>query len=193
MDLNTGDIGLGQRPALILVDLSVGFTSPSSPLGGVFDETVSANQSLLKWFRKQGFPVFFTTVIYDNPQQASVFRQRLPDLNILERDSKWVNIDRRVAPIDGEQIIEKCWASAFFATDLADKLKACQADSLVISGLTTSGCVRATAVDGLQHNYPVVVVREACGDRNLMAHHANLHDINAKYGKVVSLDSIVGS
>ena len=93
----------------------------------------------------------------------------------------------------GEALIEKQWASSFFGTDLAVQLKAAKADSLVVTGLTTSGCVRATVVDGLQHDYPVVVPREAVGDRNAEAHRANLHDLHAKYAEVQGLDEVLAA
>ena len=90
-----------------------------------------------------------------------------------------------------ETVIEKQWASAFFGTDLAERLAAAEVDSLVVTGLTTSGCVRATVVDALQHEYPVVVPREAVGDRNPAAHEANLFDMDAKYGDVLSLEEVL--
>jgi len=187
MDLDLRTLAAGRRPALILVDMSVGFCSPASPLGGAFDDVVAACRHLLDGFRAARLPVCFTTVVYHDASQARVFRERLPALNILEAGSRWVEIDARLAPLPGERVLEKCWASAFFRTDLADWLRGERIDSLIVGGLTTSGCVRATVVDGLQHDYPVRVVREAVGDRNADAHRANLHDMNAKYADVVDL------
>jgi nicotinamidase-related amidase len=120
-----------------------------------------------------------------------VFRDRVPALEILKPGTRWVNIDERVAPAPGEPVFEKCWASAFFKTGLDEYLRGRGVDSLVVTGLTTSGCVRATVVDGLQHDYPVVVVREAVGDRNEDAHEANLHDMHAKYADVLSLQEVI--
>jgi nicotinamidase-related amidase len=105
--------------------------------------------------------------------------------------SPWVDIDRRLAPADGEPVFAKHWASAFFATPLADWLREQGADSLVVTGLTTSGCVRATVVDGLQHDYPVLVPEEAVADRNADAHAANLHDMHAKYAEVLPLHELL--
>jgi len=190
-DLQRKFLGLGQRPALILVDVINGFTNPASPLGSESDSVVSACRSLLDVFRSKRLPVFFTTVVYRNDSQARVFRQRIPALNVLEPDSEWVKIDSRLAPVDGETIIEKQWASGFFKTDLQHRLEAAGADSIVIGGLTTSGCVRATAVDGLQNDYRVVVAREATGDRNLAAHESNLFDLQAKYADVLALRDVV--
>jgi nicotinamidase-related amidase len=190
-DLKTGALALGKRPALILVDLSLGFCSPQSPLGGEFKDVVQANLQLLSLFRQHNWPVFFTTVVYQNKEQASVFRQRLPDLNILQQGSDWTEIHPDLNKQQNEYLIEKQGPSGFFATPLVEQLRLEQADSLVITGLTTSGCVRATVVDALQYNYPVFVPKQACGDRNASAHDANLHDMHAKYAEVLGLDALM--
>ena len=192
-DLARNSLGLGARPALVLVDLIRGFTDPACPLGSESTAVVAANAQLLDAFRAAGLPVFFTTVVYQRPDQARVFRARIGALNLLTPDSPWVQVDPRLAPRAGEPVIEKQWASSFFGTDLDARLKAAGADSLVVTGLTTSGCVRATVVDGLQHDYPVVVPREAVGDRNAAAHAANLHDLHAKYADVQSLAEVLAA
>lgn len=191
-DLQRHALGLGERPALVLVDVIKGFTDPSCPLGSEAGEVVEACRELLDVFRSKGLPVFFTTVMYHDDTQARVFRQRVPALNVLEPDSEWVKIDPRIAPVGGETVIEKQWASGFFKTGLQQGLEVAGADSIVVGGLTTSGCVRATAVDGLQNDYRVVVVREATGDRNLAAHESNLFDLQAKYVDVLTLPDVVG-
>ncbi len=190
-DLQRQFLGLGDRPALVLVDVIKGFTDPACPLGSEADSVVKACALLLEAFRRKELPVFFTTVVYHNPLQAHVFRQRLPALNVLQPASEWVQVDERLTPLENETVIEKQWASGFFKTDLQQGLAAQNADSLVIGGLTTSGCVRATAVDGLQHDYRVVVVEEATGDRNLAAHESNLFDLQAKYVDVLNLDRVL--
>jgi nicotinamidase-related amidase len=189
-DLAIGTLGLGLRPALVVIDLSYGFTDPASPLGGEFSPQISHINELLGIFRHKQLPVYFSTVVYKDMDTASVFRTRLPDLNILQANSHWVKIDERLDRQANEPLIEKQWPSGFFETTLAEQLQQAQADSIVVVGLTTSGCVRATAVDGLQNNYPVFVVPEACGDRNLSAHHASLHDIHAKYGVVMAIKQL---
>ena len=190
MDLERNSLGLGRRPALLVVDMINGFTSAECPLGTDCPQVVEANARLLTWFRAQKLPVFFTTVVYHDDDQASVFRGRINALNLLQPGSHWVAVDARLAPLAGEPVLEKQWASSFFGTDLDDRLRAEAVDSLVVTGLTTSGCVRATVVDGLQYNYPILVPREACGDRNPEAHAANLFDMNAKYADVVSLAEV---
>jgi maleamate amidohydrolase len=188
MDLERRSIGLGRRPALLLVDMINGFTDPECPLGTACPDVIAANALLLELFRARHLPVFFTTVVYHDEQQAPVFRRRVAALNVLTPGSHWTAVDPALAPRPGEVVVEKQFASAFFGTGLDALLKQAGVDSLVVTGLTTSGCVRATVVDGLQHNYPVVVPREAVGDRNPDAHAANLFDMNAKYADVVSLD-----
>lgn len=191
MDLERNTLGLGSRPALVVVDMINGFTDPASPLGCDCPEVVATNARLLQEFRRRQLPVFYTTVVYFAPSQARVFRQRLPALDILEPGSSWVQVDARLAMQPGDELIEKQWASGFHQTDLGARLQQRRADSLVVTGLTTSGCVRATAVDGLQYDYPVVIPLEAVGDRNSEAHASNLHDLQAKYVDVMSLAELL--
>ncbi len=191
MDLLRNSLGLGEKPALILVDMINGFTDPDCPLGAECEDVVIANQKLLELFRKQQLPIIFTTVVFHDNQQAKVFRQRIEALNLLQPDSHWVEVDSRLARQKDEILLEKQWASAFHKTDLDEQLRVLQVDSLVITGLTTSGCVRATVVDGLQYDYPVVVPEQAVGDRNEQAHKANLFDMHAKYADVMDIDEVL--
>ena len=190
-NLQHNQLGLAQSPALLVVDMINGFTDPDSPLGTNCPDVVAANIELLAAFRNSVRPIFFTTVVYYDDQQASIFRAKVPALNVLQSGSRWVAIDSRMERQVSEPLIEKQWASAFFGTDLSKQLRALAVDSLVVTGLTTSGCVRASAVDGLQNNFQVVVAREAVGDRNLDAHQANLFDLNAKYADVLSVAEII--
>jgi maleamate amidohydrolase len=189
--LQRNALGLGDRPALIIVDVVNGFTDPSCPLGSNADSVVAANVTLMKAFHHRGLPVFLTTVIFRDEQQARVFRDRLPSLELLTPDSHWVAFDERLPLIASDIFIEKTHASSFHGTDLQEQLVKVSADSLVVTGLTTSGCVRATAVDGLQNGYRVVIPKEAVGDRDLDAHNANLYDLNAKYADVMSLEDAI--
>ncbi|MGK0498937.1 MAG: nicotinamidase-related amidase [Oceanicoccus sp.] len=191
MDLKRKALTLGKKPAIVLIDMINGFTSSECPLGSDCPEVIAANKILLQAFRDKGLPVFFTTVVYYNDDQATVFRERINALNVLTPDSDWVLVDPELEPIAGEALIEKCWASGFFKTNLDEQLRAAGADSIVVTGLTTSGCVRATVVDGLQNNYPVVVPEEAVGDRNQEAHRANLHDMHAKYAEVQTVQDVL--
>jgi len=193
MNLERNSLGLGRKPALIVVDMINGFTDPECPLGYSCPDVVAANASLLQVFHKCGLPVYFTTVIYHNKDEARVFRDRLPALNVLTPDSNWVKVDKRLEMQPEDELIEKRWASAFHQTGLEQRLREQGVDSLVVTGLTTSGCVRATVVDGLQYDYRVVVPREAVGDRNSEAHRANLFDLNAKYADVVPLAEVISA
>lgn len=184
---------LGSRPALVLVDLINGFTDPRSPLGCECAAVVGACARLLAAFRARDLPVVFTTVAYERDDQARVFRARLPALNTLRRGSAAVRVDARLQPRPDEPVVEKHYASGFFATDLAGRLAGEAADSLVVGGLSSSGCVRATVLDGLQHEYPVWVPREAVGDRDERAHAANLRDLHAKYAEVLSLQETLSA
>jgi len=190
-NLQQNPLGLTPKPALLLVDMINGFTDPACALGTACSEVVAANVQLLEAFRALGLPVFFTTVVYHSEQQAEVFRRKVPALNVLQPNSHWVKVDSALEPLEGEPVIEKQWASAFFATDLDQQLSALGVDSIVVTGLTTSGCVRASAVDGLQNDYQVVIAEEAVGDRNPEAHRANLFDLNAKYADVLPLAQVL--
>ena len=183
--------GLGNKPALLIVDVIKGFTDPTCPLGSEAGSVVEANRQLMAVFHKQAQPVYLTTVVYDNDDQASVFRARLPALNVLTRGSHWCDIDPRLPLLPCDVIVEKTHASAFHETELAEILKTQGIDSLVVTGLTTSGCVRASAVDGLQHNFKVVIPEEATSDRDMAAHKGNLLDLNAKYVDVLGLEEVL--
>jgi maleamate amidohydrolase len=186
-DLDRQAQGLGKHPALLVVDIINSFTDPDCPLGSEAGDVVEANRQLLHAFREKQLPVVFTTVVYHDESQARVFRDRIPALDILEPGTHWVEVDPRLKPRSDELVIEKQWASGFFKTRLDEYLKEQGVDSLVVTGLTTSGCVRATAVDGLQHDYKVVIAADAVGDRNEDAHRANLFDLSAKYADVLDL------
>jgi maleamate amidohydrolase len=188
-----GRAGFGGRPALIVIDVNVGFTDPVSPLVCDLEDVVVAIQRLLVEMRSAGLPIVYTTVSYDegDKETAAAFLDKIPALLTLEAGSRWVEIDPRIAPREGEPVLNKLFASAFFGTELASFLRANGCDSLVVTGASTSGCVRATVVDAIQHGYRPVVPREAVGDRNPDAHAANLYDIDAKYGDVVSVDDVL--
>ena len=176
----------------MVVDYIVGFTDPSSPLAGDFSRELRATKSLLNAMRRRGFPVFFTTTAYDKAMtEAGVFVRKVPSLSVLQRGSRWVAIDPSLKRRRGEVVIEKQYASAFFGTPLASTLHAQGVDTLIVTGCTTSGCVRATAVDGLQHGLRVIVPRECVGDRADGPHEANLIDIDGKYGDVMATRDVI--
>ena len=188
-----GRAGFGRRPALIVIDVNVGFTAPESPLVCDLEDVVAAIRQLLEEARRAEIPIVYTTVSYTegDKRTAAAFIDKVPALLTLEAGSRWVEIDPRIAPREDEPVLNKLFASAFFGTALSSLLAANGCDSLIVTGASTSGCVRATAVDALQHGYRPIVPREAVGDRNPDAHAANLYDIDAKYGDVVSLAEVI--
>lgn len=188
-----GRAGFGRRPALIVIDVNVGFTAPESPLVCDLEEVVAAIRQLLEEARRAEIPIVFTTVSYTegDKRTAAAFIDKVPALLTLEAGSRWVEIDPRIAPREDEPVLNKLFASAFFGTALSSLLAANGCDSLIVTGASTSGCVRATAVDALQHGYRPIVPREAVGDRNRAAHEASLYDLDAKYGDVVSLAEVI--
>ena len=179
----------GSRPAVLVVDFSRGFTDPESTMGSDLTEEVGATNRLLAAARERGIPVIFTTIGFEaNLKDGSLWLQKAPDLAGLQVGGKWVEIDPRLGRRKEEVVILKKGASAFFGTNLPSVLVSENVDTIVLCGATTSGCIRATAVDLLQYGYPTLVPRECVGDRARAPHEANLIDIQAKYADVVSVE-----
>ncbi len=185
--------GAGTRPALIIVDLNYGFTDPDSPLHCDTGLAVEANVRLLAAAREGRCPIAFTTLEYDLAGQevARAFINKVPTLLTLAPGTRWPQIDERIAPRPNEPVLSKLFASAFFGTPLGALLASHHCDTVVVTGASTSGCVRATVVDGMQYGYRVVVPREAVADRAAGPHEAALFDIDSKYGDVLSTDETV--
>ena len=181
--------GFGRRPALIVIDMTLGFTDPESPLACDLEDPISEIQKLLEAARRAEIAIIFTTIAYRESDKltAAAFIDKVPALLALEAGTRWAEIDPRIAPKETEPVLNKLFASGFFGTPLGALLTAAGVDTLIITGASTSGCVRATAVDALQYGFRPVVPREAVGDRNPDAHEANLYDVDAKYGDVISV------
>lgn len=189
-----GRVGFGDRPAILVVDMSLAFTDPEGPLVCDLDETVASIARLLDSARKRGdVPVIFTTVAYGPREQISAraMLRKMPASLKVTPGSRWVEIDPRLQPREGEELITKVFPSAFFGTTLASYLISGERDSVIITGASTSGCVRATAIDAVSHGFQVVVPREAVGDRSPEAHEQNLVDIDLKYGDVIPETSVL--
>jgi maleamate amidohydrolase len=183
-----GRSGYGRNPILLVVDFINGFTDPTTPLGGDFRSELNATRQLQEAFRRASLPIAYTTIAYGpDLRDGGLFVKKVPSLAILQQGSRLVEVDERLEPRPGERIIEKKFASAFFGTDLDSHLHALGVDTVIMAGCTTSGCIRASAIDSLQYGYHTVVVRDAVGDRAPGPHEANLFDIDAKYADVVSL------
>ena len=185
--------GFGRRPALAIIDMTLGFTDPESPLACDLEEPVANIEKLLEAARRAGIPVVFTTVAYRESDKltAAAFIDKVPALLTLEAGTRWAEIDPRIAPRETEPVLNKLFASGFFGTGLPSLLTAAGVDTLIVTGASTSGCVRATAVDALQYGFRPVIPREAVGDRNPDVHEANLYDVDAKYGDVVSVKDVL--
>ena len=188
-----GSLKPGARPALIVIDFGRAYVTEGSPLYG--DGCVQAVQpaiELLRRARAAGIPRLHTTVAYERGgRDGGVFFRKLPALALFEEghSPELAAFAAGLEPTSGETLITKQYASAFFGTTLASTLTALGVDTLLIAGVSTSGCVRATAVDACQHGFVPLVVREAVGDRAPGPHAANLFDLQAKYAEVISLDA----
>jgi maleamate amidohydrolase len=176
-------LGAGARSALLVVDVCRAYLEPSSPLyAGVEDACASVGR-LVNAARAAGVPVVWTRVRYD-PAAALVFHRKVPSLSVFATELG--DFPAGLEPVRDEQVVVKDHPSAFFATSLADDLRAAGVDTVVVTGFSTSGCVRASVVDALQHDFVPLVVREACGDRDPRPHEAALFDLDQKYADVVS-------
>jgi maleamate amidohydrolase len=185
-------VTLGSRPAVLVVDFSCGFTDPGCALGSDMTEAVEATKRLLDRARGRGMPVIFTTIGYEpSLKDGGLWLQKVPSLGDLQIGGRWVEIDPRLEPRADETVVLKKGASAFFGTNLPAILVSQGVDSVILCGATTSGCIRATAIDLLQHGYPTLVPRECVADRAQAPHEANLFDIDAKYADVVPLDDVL--
>lgn len=181
-------VTLGERPAVLVVDFSCGFTDPACTLGADLTAEVEATRRLLEAARAKGLPIVYTTIGYEaNGKDGGLWLQKVPALGDLELGGHWVELDLRLGAREDETVIVKKGASGFFGTNLASVLVSQQVDSVILCGATTSGCIRATAIDLLQYGWPTIVPRECVGDRAQAPHEANLFDIQAKYADVVSL------
>jgi nicotinamidase-related amidase len=185
-------VTLGSHPAVLVVDFSCGFTDPECTLGADMTAEVDGTKRLLDAARAKGLPVVFTTIGYEpSLKDGGLWLQKVPSLGELQIGGRWVEIDPRLEPRDDETIVLKKGASAFFGTNLPSILVSQGVDSVILCGATTSGCIRATAIDLLQYGYPTLVPRECVADRAQAPHEANLFDINAKYADVVPLDDVL--
>jgi maleamate amidohydrolase len=182
----------GSRPAVVVVDFTYGFTDPAYPTGAEMSGPVHATARLLEAARAALLPVVFTTISYDPGQIAALaWLKKATGMAALEAGSRLVEIDDRLARRADEHLVVKTGASAFFGTALAGYLASVRADTVIVAGATTSGCVRATVVDAVQHGYPTLVPRDCVADRAPGPHDASLFDINEKYGDVVDSDDVL--
>lgn len=183
-----GRLAFGARPALLVVDVVMAYLDPASPLyAPAFKAALAANERLVAAAREASMPVIFTNVVYHaSGRDGGLFYAKVPALSVFDAGSPLGAFPASLEPRADEVVVTKQYASAFFGTSLAATLTAARIDTLVVTGFSTSGCVRATALDALQHGFAPFVVREACGDRHSAPHEANLFDLQAKYAEVIS-------
>ena len=183
-------IGFGERPALMVIDMVKAFTNPDMMLGANLDAQIAVIQPLLAVAHERAIPVIFSTVMYSDAdfKDAGIWALKQKGCVTLARDTDGHEIDPRLDFRPGDSLLLKKYASCFFGTDLVPRLTSRRVDTLIITGCTTSGCVRASAVDAVQNGFRPMVVREAVGDRSAAAHEQSLFDLDAKYADVVSFD-----
>ncbi|MFE9581537.1 isochorismatase family protein [Nocardia sp. NPDC006044] len=182
-------LGAGRFPAVLAVDLCAAYLTEGSPLRAPVEDAVRAAAEIVARARHSGLPVIFTRVRFEpGGPDGGLFRRKVPALRVFEAGSPLGDFLGDPAPAPGDLVITKQYPSAFHATPLAATLAAERIDTLVIVGLTTSGCVRASATDALQHGFRPLVVADACGDRAASLHEASLLDLDIKYADVLSLD-----
>jgi maleamate amidohydrolase len=189
-------VGFGKRPAVIAVDFLKAYTTRGAALyaPGVI-EAVGKAPLLLSAARENGVPVIHTRILYaaENCADGGMWVKKAPVMKAMVAGNELAEFCDEVKPASGELVIVKQYASAFFGTSLASQLHAAGTDTVVLAGCSTSGCIRATAVDAVQYGFHAIVVRDCVGDRHPDPHEANLFDIDSKYGDVVSLDEAIAA
>lgn len=187
-------IGWGATPAVVVVDVCLAYLEggPLTDEGGRFEAARASAERIVAAAREAGHPVVFTTVrLAPGGADAGWFAVKVPGLSAFEEGSSYAAFPAAPAPRPGEVVVSKQYASGFFGTSLAATLTANRVDTVVVVGFSTSGCVRATALDALQHGFRPIVAREACGDREAATHDQNLLDLDAKYADVLSEQAVI--
>ena len=188
-----GRLGFGRAPALIVIDMMEGYVQEQSPLyAALAREALPSIVPILEAARAKRLPIFHTKVEFmANGFDGGIFYQKIPALTVLHMGSPLIEFVAELKPRDDEIVISKKYPSAFFGTSLAASLTANRIDTLIHTGVTTSGCVRATVTDAMCHGFRPMIVREAVGDRHRELQDSNLRDMDAKFGDVVSAAEVL--
>ncbi|RQD75098.1 MAG: isochorismatase family protein [Candidatus Syntrophonatronum acetioxidans] len=187
------ELGFGQKPALLIVDFQRGITDPRRPAGCDLEEPIENTLKVLNKAREKKIPIYFFTLSYHPTLfDGGLLLEKVPLLSNFKEGTDNVHLDPRLKPREGEPVIAKKYASCFHGTSLATLLTLQQVDTLIITGCITSGCIRATANDGLQQGFRPIIPRECVGDRAQIPHEVNLMDIHARCGDVVPLEKVTG-
>ncbi|GAA4987650.1 N-carbamoylsarcosine amidohydrolase [Yinghuangia aomiensis] len=186
-----GTVPRGGRPGVVVVDLQRGFTEPGGAFSCPADDAVAATRELVDAARRAGAPVWWTVIAYEPAEPLPLWAAKIPALDTLRAGTPPCDLDPRLGAQPVDPVLPKRGASALFGTDLAGRIRAAGVGTVVLCGASTSGCVRATAVDLVQSEIPAVVVREACADRDPAQAEAAFTDLAAKYCDVVDLRTAV--
>lgn len=186
-----GTLAPGDAPALILLDFARAYFDPSCGLYAAVEAQRAAAARLADAARAAACPVVFTRVEYAPGADGGQFYKKVPALKAFDRDNPMGDFTPELAPRTGDIVVTKQYPSAFFGTDLAARLHARGVDTCLVTGLSTSGCVRATTLDALCHGFVPLVVEDACGDRDARVHDASIFDLRAKYAEIVTADDAI--
>lgn len=205
MSLNTDDldffesrgfgkkVGFGKNSALLVIDAIKGFTNPDMPMGSDVSNELQVIKMLVDLYHKRNRPIIFTTISYDeeDAKDGGVWVEKMEGLKTLMSHTQHVEVDSSINVQQGDILLEKKYASAFFGTDLVSRLNSREIDTLVLTGFTTSGCIRATAVDGVSYGFRIIVAEDAVSDRSELSHEQSLFDIEQKYGDVMTSKEVI--
>lgn len=187
-----GSLNAGERCAVVSVDVMRGYFDPQSPFYLPSEDMLGAASRIIAVARAVGATVIHTRVVYGpDGVDGGIFLQKIPALRNFIGEVEMNEFMELVAPLPQEIVITKQYASAFFGTILNTTLRTLGVDTVIIMGVTTSGCIRATALDALQYGFIPLVVRDAVGDRGPEPHEANLFDLQAKYAEVISEETAI--
>ncbi len=185
-------VGFGERPALVLVDFAKAYFDPACELYAGVENALASALRIRAAAREAGILVALTEVVYqDGGINGGRFYEKSKPLHNFIKGRKTAEFADGLVPYPDEIIVSKQYPSAFFGTSLAPTLTANGIDSVILTGLSTSGCVRASCVDSMSYGFRTIVVADACGDRHPAPHEANLFDMNAKYADVVSESDVL--
>lgn len=185
-------IGMGRKPCLVIIDFQRGGTDPELNGGAELDDEIANTNRVLEVARQVGVPVVFTLAAYAGElEDVWLQLKKIPSMVKMKEGSPYAELDKRMVPKLGERVVTKRGASAFFGTDLLPFLNMIGVDTLLLAGTSTSGCVRATAVDAMQYGFRALIIRECVGDRCRLSHEISLLDLNSRYADVISVDEAI--
>lgn len=182
----------GERPAVLVIDLQYAFTDPAFPLGGaeLIERATENTARLVEVARGAGVPVFHTVVVWEDERDIGLWTIKLPPLADVTPESRWAQVDERVWD-ESDVLLPKKWPSFFHGTPLHSLLTLAARDTVVVTGCTTSGCVRATTVDAFSNGFRTLVPEDCVGDQGRDAHESNLRDVHRRYAEVTSADEVI--